>query len=144
MFGLIKESEFNPHSTDNFIVLDAPVLLQGKEEYETLCPINKLTGHRDSPAHILATALTDKNKGLLDRVLQELPTVKQMDVDDSVKLDMLVSSLDCISQTERDIVAKNLMEISEVLFDKPFESSQVADPSKIDFSNTETSPDANI
>lgn len=145
MFGLCKEKSWKPVDFVEFKAMDAPVLIEGKQEYETLCPVNPLTGHRDSPIVILRYALTDKNKGLLDKVLQELPTVKQMNVSDDIKLDTLVSALDIQSQTDRDIVAKELLSISEVLLDKGvIESSDSVKTDSIDFSNTDSPTDANI
>lgn len=145
MFGLCKENSWKPAKFSDFKAMDAPVLIEGKQEYETLCPVNPLTGHRDSPIVILRYALTDKNKGLLDKVLQELPTVKQMNVSDDIKLDTLVSALDIQSQTDRDIVAKELLSISEVLLDKGvIESPDSVKADSIDFSNTDSPTDANI
>lgn len=145
MFGLCKEKEWLQFEASDLRVVDSPVLIEGKQEYETLCPVNPLTGHRDSPITILRYALTDKNKGLLEKVLQELPTIKQMDVSDEIKLDTLVSALDIHSQTDRDIVAKELLSISEVLLDKgAIESPDSVDKGTIDFANTDSPSDANI
>lgn len=145
MFGLCKEKEWKQFEVSELRVVNAPVLLEGKQEYETLCPVNPLTGHRDSPIMILRYALTDKNKGLLEKVLQELPTIKQMDVSDDIKLDTLVSALDIQSQTDRDIVAKELLSVSDILLDKGvIDSSESVQNENINFANTESPQDANI
>lgn len=145
MFGLCKEKEWKQFEASDLRVVNAPVLIEGKQEFETLCPVNPLTGHRDSPITILRYALTDKNKGLLDKVLVELPTIKQMDVSDEIKLDTLVSALDIQSQTDRDIVAKELLSISDVLLDKGIiDSSESVKSDNINFAGTESPQDANI
>ena len=143
MFGLVNEIGWTPNETVlKSIDPDAPVLIQGLQEYETLCPTNPLTGHRDSAINVLRYALTDKNAGLLDAVLQELPTIKQMDVSDDVKLDTLVSALDVRYPAEQDIVRSELMKIADVLFDKGLIDKPLDDGTKIEF-NKDDNPNSN-
>ena len=146
MFGLSKENEFVPREP-SFMVLDdnAPVLIQGIQEYDTLCPVNPLTGHRDSILKCLTMALSDANKGLVDNLLLELPTIKQMDCSDEVKIDTLVSSLDVLAPADRDLVADALMKISEPLLHSGKKIEPIVDNGSIDFNKGDNpSPDANI
>ena len=147
MFGLINESSFVPCFGDRVdVCMNAPVLIQGVEEYETVCPVNPFTGHRDSIAHVIMSGLGDSNRGLVDTILVELPIIKQMDVPDDVKIDTLVSKLDCVSFAERDAVSEALFKMSDILFDKRASSEQSKDlQSTIEFSNNDVSvSDANI
>ena len=146
MFGLDCEKTWLPKEVClGSLNPDAPVLIEGLQEYETLCPTNPLTGHRDSAVSVLRYALSDKNVGLLDQVLCELPTIKQMNAPDDVKIDTLVSALDVRYSAERDEVTTQLMKISDVLFEKGDISEPLQVDSKIEF-NKDDNPnsDANI
>lgn len=93
---------------------NCPVLIEGAEAIETLCPVSKLTGHRVNALTLLGM-VTDSNARLLDNILQVLPSVQELDVPDDVKIDMLVPS-DYGSFAERDAVIKRLADVSDVLF----------------------------
>lgn len=117
-FGLVPCDRVIESSRYGDINNGKPVVISGIEEIETLCPIDPLTGHRDSFENIVKKALDPKYAGLAARVLQELPSV-QSDGDlrnDEAKLDTLVSRLDTGSFAERDMVFQQLSSISEVLF----------------------------
>lgn len=146
MLGLIRENDWSPNEPlVGTVDPDAVAVIQGVQEYDTLCPVNPLTGHRDSPLQILKYALSDKNAGLLDVILQELPTVKQMNAPDSVKLDTLVSRLDVRGTAERDEVRNALLKMSDILLDKGQIQEPVKDDSTISFDkNDNPAPDANI
>lgn len=93
---------------------NCPVLIEGVESIETLCPVSSLTGHRTNALTLLGM-VTDSNARLLDNILQVLPSVQELDVPDDVKIDMLVPS-DYGSFAERDAVVKRLADVSDVLF----------------------------
>lgn len=118
-FGLVsvnRDSLYNAES--RYPCFDDKKLISGMEEIETLCPVDPLTGHRDTFENIVKKALDPKYAGLAQRVLVELPAV-QSDSDiknDDAKLDTLVSRLDVGSMAERDAVVSQLSSISDVLF----------------------------
>lgn len=117
-FGLVPCDRVIESSRYGDINDGKPVIISGIEEIEVLCPVDPLTGHRDSFENIVKKALDPKFAGLAARVLQELPSV-QSDGDsrnDDAKLDTLVSRLDTGSLAERDMVIQQLSSISEVLF----------------------------
>lgn len=93
---------------------NCPVLIEGAECIETLCPVSSLTGHRTNALTLLGM-VTDSNARLLDNILQVLPSVQELNVPDDVKIDMLVPS-DYGSFAERDAVLKRLADVSDVLF----------------------------
>ena len=76
------------------VCLDVPdVVLDGAELYDTLCPVNKLTGHRSSVFKLLGK-LTGAKADLLNAVLQELPTIQSDPrLSDQDRVDYLVSRL---------------------------------------------------
>lgn len=72
--------------------LTAPRVIDGVEAYEVLCPVSKLTGHRENPLSLLKSLMNDPVKSRqLDAFLQELPTIdvsKGLSDDDMVDLMM--------------------------------------------------------
>ena len=117
-FGLVPCDRVIDSSRYGDICDGKPGIISGLEEIDVLCPVDPLTGHRDSFENIVKKALDPKYAGLASRVLQELPSV-QMDNDpknDEAKLDTLVSRLDTGSLFERDAVIEQLSSISDVLF----------------------------
>ena len=91
------------------VLRDAPSICDGILEYDTLCPVSKLTGHRESPITLLKMALGDKDSRLLNAVLQELPTVQQMQgVSDEDKLQLLASRLNTGTFAEQDQLVESL------------------------------------
>lgn len=72
--------------------LTAPLVIDGVEAYEVLCPVSKLTGHRENPLSLLKSLMNDPVKSRqLDAFLQELPTIdapKGLSDDDMVDLMM--------------------------------------------------------
>lgn len=118
-FGLVsvnRDSLYNVES--RYPCFDDKKLISGMEEIETLCPVDPLTGHRDTFENIVKKALDPKYAGLAMRVLVELPAVQSDDdkKNDDAKLDTLVSRLDVGSMAERDAVVSQLSSISDVLF----------------------------
>lgn len=96
----------------------APQILNGAVEYDTLCPVSKLTGHRGSPLSLLGLALGQKQSRLIEGILQDLPVVAAMDIPDDDKLSLLVSRHHSGTLAEQDLVVKQLGEVADVLFPK--------------------------
>lgn len=112
--SLFRNCDFSYVNEHRFCDDGVPVLIDGAEAIETLCPVSKLTGHRTNALTLLGM-VTDSNARLLDSILQVLPSVQEMNVSDDVKIDMLVPS-DYGSFAERDSVVRRLADISDVLF----------------------------
>ena len=69
-FGLVavnRDSLYNVES--RYPCFDDKKIISGMEEIETLCPVDPLTGHRDSFENIVKKALDPKFAGLASRVL---------------------------------------------------------------------------
>ena len=67
----------NPlHEVCHDVPVCAPLIevLEGKELYDTICPVSKFSGHRESPFKLLGK-LTGAKADLLNAVLQELPSL---------------------------------------------------------------------
>lgn len=112
-------------------------LIEGITEYDTLCPVSKLTGHRVDPTSLLRVALSDKNSRLLSAILQDLPEVNSMPgVSDEQKIELLVSRHATGTMAEQDIVREQLASIADVLFVNQPELKEQSQDS-IDFTTTE-------
>lgn len=95
---------------------EEPIIIQGVLEFDTLCPVSNFTGRRGNPLSLLTMALSDKNSRLLDSIIQELPTIRDLDVSDDDKLNLLVSRLDTGSFAEQDALTEQLSKVVDVLF----------------------------
>lgn len=123
------------------VMFDVPIVIEGALEYETLCPVSKVTGHRANPLTLLKLALSDKNSRLLDVILQELPTVQQMQgVDDSMKLELLASRLSTGTLAEQDQLVNQLEKVADVLFPKSPELAKAATEQAIKFETSDVPP----
>ena len=55
---------------------ELPVLIEGADIYDVLCPVNKFTGCRANPLELLQSISNDpKRSRLLDALMVELPTI---------------------------------------------------------------------
>lgn len=56
--------------------VDAPAVLDGYEVFDLLCPVSKLTGHRENPLSLLDSLMNDPAKSRqIAAFMQELPTI---------------------------------------------------------------------
>lgn len=95
-----------------------PVVIEGVESYDVLCPVNKLTGCRENPLELLRTLSNDpKRQRLLDGILVELPTIaSDSRLSDDDKIDMLMCRLSTGCPAEDDLYREKLEVIAEPLF----------------------------
>lgn len=105
-FGLIRDvRQVNIELLDS----DYPIVIDGADVYDTLCPVSKLTGHRESPFKLLGK-LTGANSQLLNQVLAELPSVhSDAKLTDEDRADYLVSRLCTGTPAENAVVAEWIM-----------------------------------
>lgn len=54
-------------------VFCAPIVIEGVNELEVLCPISKLTGNRENPLQLLNKLLPPDKAQILGGILQDLP-----------------------------------------------------------------------
>lgn len=125
----ISNKSYNPseillHSWD----IDAPKVIDGVMELETLLPVSKLTGRRVDPLSVLQSQFS-KDSRLLDALFQELPTVKSdPSLSDADRVDMLAQRLSIGLPYEQDELVRQLSDVADILFPK-----QVKDSEKIVF-----------
>lgn len=123
-----------------------PVFVEGVLEFETLCPVSKVTGHRANALTLLKLALSDKNSRLLDAILQEVPVIQQMSgVDDNMKLELLASRLSVGTLAEQDLLVSQLQKVADVLFPQSPEIAKAVSDQSIKFERSDVSdasPDA--
>lgn len=123
------------------IFFDVPVAIEGAAEFETLCPVSKVTGHRANPLTLLKLALSDKNSRLLDAILQEVPTVQQLQgVDDDTKLDLLASRLATGTLAEHDQLVSQLEKVADLLFPKTPDLAKAVSDQAIVFDESDVPP----
>lgn len=123
----IKSSSLRPFS-------DAPVVIEGFREIETLCPISHLTGKRENPLSLLAK-ITDAGKAsMLAGLLQQLPNENSDSrLSDSDRISVLAERLSTGVPAEDERFRARLESIADVLFYKPAVRSEVDDNSNIEF-----------
>lgn len=140
MFGLAHPRE---KKLGYVPVASTDPILEGSADIDTLCPVSKLTGHRTNPLTLLGMALGDKQSRLLDKLLQELPTVQSMDVSDADKIDMLASRLASGSLAEHDALVDSLSSVADTLF--PADSKKAAEAKQvIDFAQEQARENASV
>lgn len=111
--------------------LGFPPMIEGATEYETLCPISKVTGHRANPLTLLQLALSEKNSRLLGSILQEIPSIpSDKNLSDEDKIRLLPSVRTVGTQAEQDNLVRELMQVADVLFpdNKELQQNVVENP----------------
>lgn len=95
----------------------APVLIEGVQELNTLCPVNKLTGKRANPLAILNMVADGKvNERALKLVLQELPSQPQdSSMNDIQRFEFVQNRLSTGSPAEDAIVSERLFAVADSL-----------------------------
>lgn len=119
--------------------LGFPPIIEGATEYETLCPISKVTGHRANPLTLLKLALSEKNSRLLGTILQELPSIpSDKNLSDEDKIRLLPSVRTVGTQAEQDNLVRELMQVADFLFPDNKELQQaVVDNPQIKFESND-------
>lgn len=93
-------------------------ILDGKVEVETLLPILSLTGHHADPLTLLPM-LSESNSRLIGQLLQEIPTVKQPDMTDEMRLQFLPARLASGDYGSDDKIRGILVDLAGPLFNLP-------------------------
>lgn len=116
MFGIINfekpdVKEFVPQS-------DAPVVIEGAEIINRLCPVNPLTGKRQNVVETLMSLESNPEmRYALGKILQDLPTIKSdPNLDDEGRIMLLTERLSTGTPSEDEINAERISEIADTLF----------------------------
>ena len=111
---------------------DYPLVLDGAKEIETLLPVSKFTGKREDTLSLLYSVL-DKDSRLVDRILQEIPTIQSdPNISDSDRLQVLAYRLTNGTLYEQDKLVDKLAKVSDMLFPEQTKEveKQVVDAAK--------------
>lgn len=139
MFGI----SFYPNKQN--VIMDCNVapgapdqVIEGAEIYDTICPVSKLTGHRESPFKLLSK-ISGADSALVNQVLQELPSIaSDARLSDEDRVQSLVSRLSTGTPAEDAIMAEKLMADLDALGLKVSSAEDVKEAVKdtIDFAET--------
>lgn len=97
---------------------DLPVVIDGVEAYETLCPVNELTGCRANPLELLMALSNDPVRSRkLTELLVDLPTIaSDSRLDDDQKIELLCDKLATGVPADDDYYRSVLEKIAAPLF----------------------------
>lgn len=112
-------------------VFTAPVVIEGVNELEVLCPISKLTGNRENPLQLINKLLPPDKAQLLSGILQELPaTSNDSRLSDEDRFSLLKSRLLTGTPSEDAQWMSYLSSVADVLnLEVPSEPSSIDPPS---------------
>lgn len=120
--------------------LESPVVIDGAELLEQVCPVSSLTGNRMSLYEAMQMLGNEKLSRAIDALLPEVPAIlSDSRLSDDDKVSMLESRLDCGSSSEnarmRESLAKVVSDFKDV-----YDKSLNAPDTSIKF----TDQDANV
>lgn len=119
------------------VLTQCPILIDGADVYDILCPPSSLTGNRNNPLDLLRMVLPDKENRFLNQILQEIPTVSSdPNLSDEDRISTLTYRLTSGTPAEDEIVMHSLMKVADVLF--PDSLSDYDSSEKIVFSSDES------
>lgn len=94
-----------------------PCVIEGAEIFDVLCPVSKLTGHRENPLSLMSKVLSPDKVRALQLALQEIPVDPQegSKMSDDDYLDMLIPRLSSGSPSEDSLIRERLASMIDVL-----------------------------
>lgn len=93
-------------------------IVEGVKELDALCPVNHVTGDRQSPLDLLNLVLSPDRKDLLGKFLQNItPEMSMSQLDDVSMLEILPSRLSTGTPAEDALFAKQLEKVIDVCGD---------------------------
>lgn len=121
-------SVFNRNIQDSVLTFPAaPVLIEGANELDVLCPVSKLTGNRENPLMLLSKVLPPDKAQLLGGILQTIPpSQNDSSLTDADRFDLVKSRLMTGTRSEDAQWMRYLESVSDVLF--PSLSEPVSEP----------------
>lgn len=130
------------HPLVNTVVAPVVSVMEGKELIETVCPVNKFNGHRESAFKLLGK-LTGAKADVLNAVLQELPVVaSDSRLTDEDRAQFVVERCSTGTPAEDALMAERIMQNLDALGLKTPDPS-VSSDSKIEFSSSDA-PDSKV
>lgn len=113
-------------------------VIEGVDIYDTLCPINELTGCRANPLELLQALSDDPVRSRkLSAILQELPSIaSDSRLSDDEKIDLLCDKLSTGVPADDDRYRSVLEKIAEPLF-KYLDGSEKESDNKIEFKQSD-------
>lgn len=95
---------------------NCPSIIEGKEVYEAMFPVNHLTGKRENPLTLVHKVLDVNKRQLLDSILQEIPQNREyQQLDDKSQLEFLSDRLSNGYPADKDYYLKQLSQIADVV-----------------------------
>lgn len=128
---MIAISNYQKKDRDKYVpeypVFSSPVVIEGADLIEALCPVSEFTGKRTSIIDVLSMSGLDTAKqALLGQVLQELPVdASSRGMSDEDLLNMVVPRLASGTPSEDDAIRSSL---SRVVADLRSQIPSVASP----------------
>lgn len=114
---------------DKAMLISTPVVIEGAELYDSICPVSKFTGKRCNPLSLLGL-LTGAKAEVLNSILQELPTIKfDPKLSDQDRVDFIVERCSTGSPAEDALMAERLMNDLEALGLSSKQAEKFVDPS---------------
>lgn len=135
---MIAISNYQRKDSDKYVpeipVFSSPVVIEGADIIEALCPVSEFTGKRTSIIDVLSmSALDPAKQALLGQVLQELPVdASSRGMSDEDLLNMVVPRLASGTPSEDDAIRASL---SRVVSDLRSQIPSVDDKKTISFAD---------
>lgn len=100
------------------IKVDLPIIIEGADVFDVLCPVSKATGHRENPLSLLTKVLPPDKERLASLILQEIPAIQSENprISDADAIEMCVSRFSSGSKYEDGQVREALFKAADLLF----------------------------
>lgn len=107
---------------------EVPIIIEGADVFDVLCPVSKKTGHRENPLSLLAKVLPPDKERLASLILQEIPSIQQEnpDISDSDAIDLCVQRFSTGTPYEDQQIRSALFDAADVLFPQMSEEQKAA------------------
>lgn len=120
-------------------IIQDPILIEGADVYDIICPVSEFSGNRANPLDLLKLALPDKDYRFLNSVLQEIPSIpSDPNLSDDDRVSMLTYRLSSGTPAEDEALMHSLLKVADVLFPNNGSDSVISD--KIEFNPDDVSP----
>lgn len=91
-----------------------PIIIDSVEDFTTLCPVSKVTGHRMNPLDALNLVLSPDKARLVQSVLQEIPSSGIPS--DTGTFEFIADRLSLGTAAEREIYVNKLSRVADTLY----------------------------
>lgn len=131
-----KDSLIVPSVSD-----DSPVVIEGVDVYDIVCPPSRMTGNRTNPLTLLSMALPDKDNRFIGQLLSEVPSIaSDSSLTDQQRIDTLAMRLATGTPSENEVFSSQLMKVADVLFPDKSSDSVPSDSINFDSQDVPDSP----